>query len=125
MDTQRLILFVVFFGSALLLWEAWQKESRPLVPATASAPANTASAPAKTSGVPDLPVAPNAASTPVPGSIPLAATGAQPAIPGRVVTVTTDLYRAEVDPAGGVITQVALLNHRDPSDAAKPYLALL
>jgi hypothetical protein len=29
MDTQRLILFVIFSFSALLLWDAWQKESRP------------------------------------------------------------------------------------------------
>ena len=27
MDTQRLILFVIFSFSALLLWEAWQKET--------------------------------------------------------------------------------------------------
>ena len=118
MDTQRLILFVVFSFSALLLWEAWQKESRPPTPVTASAPA-------KTSPVPDLPAAPNAASTPVPGSVPLSVNGAQPAVPGRTVTVTTDLYRVEVDPTGGVITQVALLKHRDPADESKPYLALL
>ena len=118
MDTQRLILFVVFSFSAFLLWEAWQKESRPPTPVTASAPA-------KTSAVPDLPVAPTAASTAVPGNIPLSVTGAQPAAPGRAITVTTDLYRAEIDPIGGVITQVALLKHRDPSDESKPYLALL
>jgi len=32
MDTQRLILFVIFSFSALLLWDAWQKESRPPAP---------------------------------------------------------------------------------------------
>src|SRR5437879_13615043 len=36
MDTQRLILFFVFSFSLLLLWEAWQKELRPPVPATPS-----------------------------------------------------------------------------------------
>ena len=118
MDTQRLILFVVFSFSAFLLWEAWQKESRPPAPGTASVPA-------KAPAVPDLPSAPSAASTAVPGSVPLAVTGAQPAVPGRAVTVTTDLYRAEIDSAGGVITQVALLKHRDPADESKPYLALL
>ena len=118
MDTQRLILFVVFSFSAFLLWEAWQKESRPPAPVTASVPA-------KAPAVPDLPSAPSAASTAVPGSVPLAVTGAQPAVPGRAVTVTTDLYRAEIDSAGGVITQVALLKHRDPADESKPYLALL
>src|SRR2546427_6014142 len=33
MDTQRLILFLVFSFSLLLLWEAWQKELRPPAPA--------------------------------------------------------------------------------------------
>src|SRR5207342_558549 len=41
MDTQRLILFVVFSFSLLLLWEAWQKETRPpvAVEATTQGPA--------------------------------------------------------------------------------------
>jgi len=38
MDTQRLILFVIFSFSALFLWEAWQRENRP-PPPVASAPA--------------------------------------------------------------------------------------
>ena len=40
MDTQRLIAFVVFSFSALMLWEAWQKHNapKPPVPTTASAP---------------------------------------------------------------------------------------
>ncbi len=43
---------------------------------------------------------------------------------GEIITVTTDLYRAEIDTAGGVIAQVALLAHHDIADEAKPYLAL-
>jgi len=31
MDTQRLILFVIFSFSALFLWERWQSEHRPPV----------------------------------------------------------------------------------------------
>ncbi len=130
MDTQRLILFVVFSFSALMLWEAWQKESRP--------PPAVASAPARAPGATDLP--------PVPASVPAASSGAVPAVPGavpaipgappsgggaasgpaaNVIAITTDLYRAEIDMTGGAITQVALLKHRDPVDEAKPYLALL
>src|SRR4051812_45681449 len=30
MDTQRIIAFVVFSCSALLLWDAWQKHSAPI-----------------------------------------------------------------------------------------------
>ena len=32
MDTQRLILFVIFSFSALFLWEAWQREHAPPPP---------------------------------------------------------------------------------------------
>jgi len=124
MDTQRLILFVVFSFSALLLWEAWQKEFRPPPPVAATSPAKS-TVPA------DLPSAPTAA--------PAGTTSAQaqPGVPappgpdkeptaaGRTVTIATDLYRAEIDTTGGVIAQVALLKHRDPGDEAKPYLALI
>jgi len=32
MDTQRLILFIVFSFSILMLWDAWQRENRPPAP---------------------------------------------------------------------------------------------
>ena len=32
MDTQRLILLVIFSFSLLMLWEAWEKENRPKPP---------------------------------------------------------------------------------------------
>ncbi len=124
MDTQRLIWFVVFSFSALMLWEAWQKEFRPPAPVVASTPAK---APAAT----DLPPAPAGTATVQPGAaaaptapVPPGAQ-AQPAAPGRTVTIVTDLYRATVDATGGQIVEVALLKHRDPGDEAKPYLALL
>ena len=45
--------------------------------------------------------------------------------PGQLITVTTDLYRAQIDTTGGTITEVALLKHRDPHDETKPYILLL
>ena len=32
MDTQRVILFVIFSMSAIFLWDAWQKEHAPPPP---------------------------------------------------------------------------------------------
>src|SRR5206468_3960434 len=43
---------------------------------------------------------------------------------GQTITIKTDLYTAEVDTAGGVITLVALDKHHDAQDPNKPYLAL-
>ena len=36
MDTQRLILLVIFSFSLLMLWEAWQKEQHPVPVQTAA-----------------------------------------------------------------------------------------
>ena len=110
MDTQRLILFVIFSFSALFLWEAWQRENRPPPPPVASAPAGA------TKAATDLPAVP--AATP-PASAPAAGVPRRPAVPGAApavevvpgasqITVTTDLYRAVVDTQGGAITEVAL-----------------
>ena len=125
MDTQRLILFVVFSFSALMLWEAWQKEFRPPPPVAATAPVKGTSAadlpPSPSALPPALPAAPASSGA----AAPPAGVATLPAGAGRTVTITTDLYRAEIDTIGGVITQVALQKHRDPEDGAKPYLALL
>ncbi len=122
MDTQRLILFVIFSMSALFLWEAWQKEQRPPPPPVAAAQPGTAA-----SARPDVPTLPAARPAPaVPGApVPAPVPGDATATQGQLVTVTTDLYRAEIDTVGGVIAQVALLAHHDPGDEAKPYLALI
>jgi YidC/Oxa1 family membrane protein insertase len=117
MDTQRLILFVVFSLSALMLWEAWQKEHRP--PPVTSAPAPTKSV--SSADVPPIPASPSA----VPGSPPAAGASAKEAAPSQIITITTDLYRAKIDTTGGTVAEIALLKHRDPSDETKPYLALL
>src|SRR3954447_23392244 len=103
MDTQRLILFFVFAFSGLFLWEAWQKDHNP-VPVQQAAPANkSADLPGATPGT----SAPGTAAT---GSAPAAtgtvpAAGGPPVAGGRIVTVKTDLFTADVDTAGGVITQ--------------------
>jgi YidC/Oxa1 family membrane protein insertase len=121
MDTQRLILFVIFSFSALFLWEAWQKENRPPPPAATTA-ASKPGAPAATPGdLPPAPSAPTAAA--VPGAPPADAAAAA-AVAARALTIKTDLLTATIDPVGGVITQVVLQKHRDPVDESKPYQVL-
>ncbi|MEO5701710.1 MAG: membrane protein insertase YidC [Casimicrobiaceae bacterium] len=119
MDTQRLVLFIIFSFSALFLWEAWQREHRPPVPTVSTTPA-AKSAPSAATDTPALPGAP------APPGVPAAA--APPgsgAAGGQRFAVRTDLFTAQVNTAGGVIEELALAKHRDATDAAKPYYPVL
>jgi len=122
LDTRRLILLMIFGLSAFYLWQAWERERNPAPPPTA-APSTSSAQPAA-GGVPPAAV-PGAAPA---ASAPASASGAPPtaaAPAGQIVSISTDLYTADVDTAGGVITRVALSQHRDATEASKPYLALL
>jgi YidC/Oxa1 family membrane protein insertase len=114
MDTQRLILFVVFSFSALFLWEAWQREHRPPPPIVVT------QTPGKSA--PDTSVPSGAGGTTTAPALP-ATTSSQEA-PGEKIVVKTDLYTADVDARGGVISGLALAAHRDTHDETKPYLLL-
>ncbi|MFO1282933.1 MAG: membrane protein insertase YidC [Burkholderiales bacterium] len=125
MDTQRLILFVIFSFSALMLWEAWQRDKNPPPPAAQTAkapdkPLDVPSAPSGVSGSTATPPAGGAAGVP---ALPGTSTTA-PAAATRPITIKTDLYSAEIDPVGGAVVQMALAQHRDAFDKSKPYLAL-
>ncbi|MDQ6619469.1 MAG: membrane protein insertase YidC [Pseudomonadota bacterium] len=116
MDTQRLVLFIVFSFSALMLWEAWQRQFHPpLPPPTVTAPAAKGQA-----SDPAAPNAPPVAATTVPPT-----TGVDVAAAGQRLVIRTDLFSATVNTAGGVIEDVALAKHPDIADPSKPYHALL
>ena len=91
MDIQRLIAFVVFSFSALLLWDAWQKHNAPKAPApaipVAGAPAAPAGAPTPTPSVPVSPQGAPAASPAAPATAPGAAESA-PAAPSPATGAT-------------------------------------
>jgi YidC/Oxa1 family membrane protein insertase len=116
MDTQRLILFVIFSFSAFLLWERWQAAHQPPVPTSAPSAAKPSSD--TPSAVPRATPAPVASAPSAPGaSIPAPAAGEK-------IVIRTDRYVADVDTLGGVITRVALTQHRDTDNADKPYVLL-
>src|SRR5262245_43035470 len=108
MDTQRLILFVVFSFSLLMLWEAWQKETRP--PAPTGAAATQAVVPTPSA----LGETPQAKGTSVPPTG-VAAEGG----PRELLKVTTDLVRADIDTRGGDISYLELLQQKDSGDGSK------
>ena len=117
MDTQRLILLFIFLFSGWMLFDKWQSAHRPPAPV---APATQPGAAPAATDVPATPPTKAAAAQAAPPGAP----GAVPAPAGKVITLTTDLFRVQVDTAGGVIQEVALLKQRDTADEAKPYLAL-
>jgi YidC/Oxa1 family membrane protein insertase len=112
MDTQRLILLFIFSFSLLMLWEAWDRQSRPKPP-PAPAVREEVPAPARPA---DEPVAKPAA----PGAVPSAAPTAQ----GETIRVRTDLLVAEIDTLGGTLKRVELLKHKESKDSDKPLVLL-
>jgi YidC/Oxa1 family membrane protein insertase len=117
MDTQRLILLVIFSFSLLMLWDAWQRDSRPPPPQTQAKDATvpTPSAPAAKSG------ASPAGAPPAPDGIPA---GAGPAATRERIRVETDFLVAEIDPLGGELVKLELLRYKDSIDPTKTFALL-
>src|SRR5207247_3599082 len=101
MDTQRLILFLVFAFSLLVLWEAWQKELRPPAPAN---PPTQGPVPTPSSGA--------ATSTEKSGDA-LPTTLAPAGKPRERLRVHMDTMLAEIDTQGGDIGYLEMLKHKD------------
>jgi YidC/Oxa1 family membrane protein insertase len=103
MDTRRLILFVVFSFSIMMLWDAWQKKDQPAL-MTQEGTQQT------------LPEANNGA---VAGNAVNTATAENAVIDGQFklekgqrIKVSTDLFQAEIDTFGGDLRRLALNKHR-------------
>ncbi|MHB8493456.1 MAG: membrane protein insertase YidC [Casimicrobiaceae bacterium] len=123
MDIQRLILWLVFSFSGVMLWQAWEREHNPPLPVPT---AQTAAPVPGQAGAPPGPGAVPPATTAGPGATPPAGavpTGA-PAPLGKTIEIHTDLYTADIDTVGGAITSVGLAMHRNAEDKSKPYYVL-
>jgi YidC/Oxa1 family membrane protein insertase len=119
MDTRRLILFVIFSMSILMLWDAWQRQHAPaeVVPQVSSNVDNSVPGQAVNTAT-----GTNKAELPVEGDYKL--------LSAQRISVTTDLYKADIETTGGDLRRLELLKHRasenDKSnfilldDAAKP-----
>jgi YidC/Oxa1 family membrane protein insertase len=104
MDTQRIVLFVIFSFSLFLLWDAWQKEQR-LPPPTA-----------KTADEYVPPVS-EVAPAPPPEDAPRLQAG-------EVVSVKTDLISAEISLLGGDLRRLELLAYGQQDDVKKNFVLL-
>ena len=118
MDTQRLILFMVFTFSVFFLVDAWQKDAHPprTVPAASVPTPGPAAAPVPAPSQP-LASAPVAAPS-------VAAVGGGELQKGESIRVQTDMFIAEIDTAGGDLRHLELLGHRDTLDKKKNFTLL-
>jgi YidC/Oxa1 family membrane protein insertase len=120
MDTQRLILAIIFFFSLFMLFEAWQREHRPPAPAVNSSAAGPS---AEKKGAADVPTAPTKQlDAPVPSSSP--STPAAKQETGETLQVLTDVMKVEIDTIGGTIKRIELPQHRSAVDANRTFVLL-
>ena len=117
MDTQRLILFMLFTFSVFFLMDAWQKDKQPQ-PVPGPAAPGAASGPA---AIP-VPTPTRPLTAAAPAAPPAAASGALPK--GETVRVETDVFVADIDTAGGDLRRLELLMHRDTLDHKKNFVLL-
>ncbi|HEY4542159.1 MAG TPA: membrane protein insertase YidC [Noviherbaspirillum sp.] len=121
MDIQRTILWIVFSLSLLLLWDNWMRYTGnqsmffPNTSEQAAPAAGGKESPRARNDVPQASVQP-----PAPGAVPAAA----PQKSGETVTITTDLYKAEIDTLGGEVRRLELLQHRDTFDPTRNVVLL-
>lgn len=109
MDTRRLILWIVFAMSLLILWDSWLRYTgQPSMFGIGSTPTTEQSA-ATAQNADD-------ATVPTPTATPVQATANVPAMPqqasGELVTVTTDLLDVQISSMGGEIVRTELLQHQ-------------
>lgn len=117
MDTRRLVLFVIFSMSILMLWDAWQRQHAPAEAVVSQAATSAA-------------VNQNAAGTVSPVDLPV--NGDYKLQNAQRIQVTTDLFKADIETTGGDLRRLELLKHRASDDdkanfvllddAAKPML---
>ena len=107
---KRTIMWIVFAVSLFVLWNDWmvanggQSFFGPR--ATATTPAKVATAPAAgTNGVPAA-----AGTAAVPGTP--GAPGTTPVAQREIITITTDVIKADIDTAGGVVRRLELLKYK-------------
>ena len=124
MDIKRTVLWVVFSVSLLFLWDQWQRHNGqpslffPGTAQTAPAASGPANAAAGASASADVPQASaSAAGTPAPSASAVPATAAD--AKGEVITITTDVVKADIDTVGGELKRLELLKHKDTVDPTK------
>lgn len=105
MDTRRLVLFVIFSMSILMLWESWQQNNIP--------PASFEQSQQQDASIPSVPTV----NADIPKSADIADETNALLVTADRIKVTTDVYAIEIDTVGGDLRKLELLEHKaDNSD---------
>lgn len=112
MDTKRLILFVIFSFSILMLWDAWQRQHAPEPTAIEAQQAADSSIPQAVTGKP----ATEQAELPKESGFHLQA--------GQRIHVETDLFKADIDSIGGDLRKLELTKHKASDSNDKDFVLL-
>lgn len=116
MDFQRVFLLIILSFSLFLLWDGWQRENQPVqkVESSVSGGPSTTPVPSQTLLTPKSDVKPL-------GPV----ISAQNPLTGEKVTVSTDLFKAEINTIGGDINHIEFLQHFDTDNRNKPFTIFL
>jgi len=118
MDTQRLILLVIFSFSVVMLWQSWERTQRP---------ASQVSAPATRSpneGVPVPSRGPEGAAPATQARAPGVPGAGEAVGAGEVVRVRTDLVVADINTVGATLQRLELLKQKAQADDNKDFVLL-
>ncbi len=110
MDTKRLVLFVIFSMSILMLWDAWQRQHAPVEVVKQAATHQTEATPGQAvdaTSVNNLPVEAD-----------------YKLLTGQRISVTTDLYKADIETTGGDLRKLELLKHRASENETSNFVLL-
>ena len=104
MDIKRTVLWVIFFMSAVMLFDNWQRDhGRPSMFFPNATPTQTAASAAPGTTTPGT----------QPADLPqtdTSALGAAPAAQAQLIPFTTDVYSGEIDTRGGTLSKLSLIN---------------
>ncbi len=138
-DLRRTILWVVFSMSMVMIWDAWNRHTGqpsmfgmglPKATATAAPGVSPSASGATPAAFPNAQATGANGGVPAPaasGSAPASSVAAAPATaaalpPGEIVTVTTDMVRAQFDARGAQLVKLELLKHADHSNKGIPVI---
>jgi len=131
MQTQRMILWIVFSMSVLFLWDAWQRyNGQPSMfggASTSQRDEQPGQAPGGDGKAvdPSIPPAATVVAAPAPAAAGAEAPTAAAPSSGQPIRLANDVLSLDIDPVGGVVRRAELLEHRDLTASDGRRLVLL